>query len=139
MKLTVASYNIRHGADAGLDMTKIASCIKKAGADIVGIQEMDVNTTRVGGRDTFAELLAATGFEYGDFVKCIDYKGGGYGTAILSKYPIASFDKKFLHFEKGCEQRAVGVCRVKAEEKEFAFANTHLDLLSDTVRRTQLK
>lgn len=138
MKITVASYNIRHGADAGLDMTKLAACIKKSGADIVGLQEVDVNTSRVNGRDTLSELKKATGFEYGDFVKCIDYKGGGYGTAIISRYPIVSFEKHKLYFTKGCEQRAVGICRVDVDGTLFDFANTHLDLVSDELRRTQL-
>lgn len=137
-KITVASYNVRHGADAGLDMSKLAKCIHEVGADIVGIQEMDVNTTRVNGRDLVSELKEASGFEYGDFVKCIDYKGGGYGTAIISKYPIVSFEKDMLYYTKGCEQRAVGVCRVDADGHAFTFANTHLDLVGDDVRRKQL-
>lgn len=137
-KITVASYNIRHGADADFDMNKLASCILSAGAEVVGFQEVDVATTRVGGKDLVEELKQATGYKYGYFVKSFDYKGGGYGNAIISKYPILSFRRELLYFTERCEQRSVGICKIDADGHVFNFAVTHLDLVSDAVRRTQL-
>ena len=46
--LKVASYNIRHGADAGLDMSVLAGVISSVGAEIVGLQEVDMNAARSG-------------------------------------------------------------------------------------------
>lgn len=138
-RITVASYNIRHGADASFDMSKIASCILRSGADVVGFQEVDVGTTRVGGKDLVEELKQATGYKYGYFVKSFDYKGGGYGNAILSRFPVLSFDRELLYFTDRCEQRSVGICKIDADGHVFNFAVTHLDLVSDDVRRTQLR
>lgn len=136
--LTVVSYNIHHGADASLDMNVIAKCIKSVDADIVGIQEIDVGTKRLSGRDTLKELKEALGFEYARFVKCIDYQGGEYGIAQLSKFPIVEFKQKLLYHTTGCEQRGVGVAKINADGHIFTFANTHLDLPSDDIRRKQL-
>lgn len=137
-KLTVVSYNIHHGADASLDMNVIANCIKSVDADVVGIQEIDVCTKRLSGRDTLKELKEALGFEYARFVKCIDYQGGEYGIALLSKYPIVDFTEKQLYYTAGCEQRSVGVAKIDADGHIFTFANTHLDLPSDDIRKKQL-
>ena len=42
MKLTVASYNILHGAMTDYDMDKLVQSIVACGADIIGVQEVDV-------------------------------------------------------------------------------------------------
>ena len=59
--INVATYNICHGRYADLDWSRIASAIREADADIVGLQEIDMGTNRVGGLDTVAALTAATG------------------------------------------------------------------------------
>ena len=48
-EITIATYNIRHGGDVGLDWNRLAEVIAASGADVVGIQEMDMLTDRVGG------------------------------------------------------------------------------------------
>ena len=45
MKLKFGSYNIKHGADAELDMTKLARNVTHLGLDVVGLQEVDQMTT----------------------------------------------------------------------------------------------
>ena len=57
-QITVATYNICHGHYAGCDWSRIASVIHKAGADLVGFQEIDMFTGRTGGLDTMTELIA---------------------------------------------------------------------------------
>lgn len=39
MTLTVASYNILHGAAVGYDWAQLAAVIRESGADIVGLQK----------------------------------------------------------------------------------------------------
>ena len=51
MTLTVASYNILHGAAVGYDWAQLAAVIRESGADIVGLQEVDRRTRRAGGTD----------------------------------------------------------------------------------------
>ena len=82
MTIRVASYNIRHGHDAGLDMAVIARDILAVQPDIVGLQEVDVHTTRVHGRDTLAELAKAADFAHYAFCRAIDFAGGEYGKLV---------------------------------------------------------
>ena len=94
--INVATYNICHGRYADLDWSRIASAIREADADIVGLQEIDMGTNRVGGLDTVAALTAATGLTHALFVPAMDYDGGQYGTAILSRYPLSDTQTGFL-------------------------------------------
>ena len=94
-EITIATYNIRHGHDVDCDWDQIAQVITRAGADIVGFQEIDMHTRRVGGRDTVSGLVEATGLSYALFVPAMHFDGGQYGTAILSRYPIAAGDCRF--------------------------------------------
>lgn len=56
----------------------------------MALQEVDQKTTRTGGVDQAAELARFTGlrFRYG---KAMDYQGGAYGQALLSRWPLEEF------------------------------------------------
>ncbi len=134
--LRVASYNIKHGGDVGLDMSVIAKDITERSVDIVGLQEIDQLTSRVNGLDTMKALSEATGYEYYAFAKAIDYKGGEYGTAVLSRYPIVSFE--VIRLESGNkEQRCVGHAVIDVDGVLFDFFNTHLSYESLELRQGQ--
>ena len=49
--IRIGSYNIKHGADANLNLTTIANVIKSQNLDIVGVQEVDLRTKRANGID----------------------------------------------------------------------------------------
>lgn len=138
-ELRVGSYNIRHGADAGFDMSLLASVINEAGAEIVGIQEMDMCADRSKNRNQLEELKDATGFEYGVFVKSIDIKGGEYGTAVISKYPILSHESYPLYLGPRSEPRKLGVFKIDLGSSVLTFANTHLDFVSEETILRQMK
>jgi peptide/nickel transport system permease protein len=70
--ITIATYNIRHGADVHYDWSRLAEQINRVGADIVGIQEVDMYTNRVGGRDSLSGLVNAT-VSYSGIDLLIDY------------------------------------------------------------------
>ena len=136
--LRVCSYNIKHGADVSLDMSVIAKDITDLSLDIVGFQEIDQKTSRVNGLDTMKALSEASGYEYYAFAKSIDYKGGGYGTGILSRYPIVEFEVILL--ESGSEeQRSVGHAVIDVNGVLFDFFNTHLSFESLELRTKQYK
>ncbi len=137
-KLKIVSYNIRHGEDAGFDMSLLADCIKSVDGDIVGIQEMDMCADRSGGRNQLEELKAALGFEYGYFLDCIGIKGGKYGTAVVSKYPITDIRIYPLTLYKGGEDRKLGVYTVDVDGTSLTFANTHLDFVCREAIETQM-
>jgi len=88
--LTVLVYNIHAGKDAkGVDnLVQVSQIIRDTKADIVLLQEVDKNTTRSGKVDQVARFEQLTGF-YGAFGKTLDYQGGDYGIAILSRWRIA--------------------------------------------------
>jgi endonuclease/exonuclease/phosphatase family metal-dependent hydrolase len=137
--LRVASYNIRHAADAGFDMSVLAGVIRSVGAEIVGLQEVDMNAARSGSHDQVKELMEALGFEYGEFVRSIDIRGGQYGTAVVSKYSITDKTVYPLYLGPKSEQRMLGVFSVDVAGTELTLANTHLDYLSAETIRTQMR
>ena len=139
MKIRVVSYNIRHGHDVELDMSLIAADILSVDADVVGLQEVDVGTSRVHGRDTLVELAAAAGFAHYAFCRAIDFAGGEYGTAILSRYPIRSFAVIPLPCEGANEMRSVSRAILDVHGERVEFFNTHLSYESHALRVPQFK
>lgn len=134
MKLRVASYNIRACADVGFDPSVIAKDVTDIGADIVGLQEVDENTLR-SNIDTVKLLNEACGYDC-RFAKAIDYKGGEYGHAIMSRLNVESSRIVQLSSE-GCENRVAMINVVEADGVKFQFVNTHLDHTSLERRTVQ--
>ena len=95
MTLRIGSYNIKHAADANLNLKTIAKVITDAKLDIVGIQEVDLRTKRSNGMDQPRMLSEYADMPYYVFVRGIDYQGGQYGTLILSKSPIISSESPY--------------------------------------------
>ena len=125
-QITIATYNIRHGHDVGFDWARLAEIIKQSRADIIGIQEVDMHTDRIAGRDTISGLVNATGLPYALFVPTMDFDGGQYGTAILSRYPLASAEYHALD-AADFEPRAFGYVTVNTDDgTSLGFLNTHL-------------
>ncbi len=135
--VTVATYNICHGHYAGYDWKRIADLLQEAGADVVGFQEIDMFTNRTGSLDTIAALTAATGFPYALFIPAMDYDGGQYGTAILSRFPIA--DSGVIPLPSaGYEPRAFGWVTVALEDgAPLTLLNTHLSYESHAQQNIQ--
>ncbi len=133
--LKIASFNIQHAAQ-GLDA--VAATLKEADADIVGLQEVDFKTSRVSGVDQPAVIAQKAGYEYYRFIRAIDYKGGEYGTAILSKYPIVSFE--VISLESGnYEGRSFGHAVIETPGGNIDFFNTHLSYEDKPTRTGQFE
>ena len=137
MKITVASYNIMHGALSQYDMKTLVESIVLCGADIVGIQEVDVGAKRSGGRDIAAMMAQELGFEY-RFSRSLDFQGGSYGNVILSRYPITDSECHMLVSGK-YEQRSIGGVTVKIGDENVVFWNTHLSFENTEQRRLQIE
>lgn len=135
--LRVGSFNIKHGAQVGLNMAKLAEDIRALDLDIVGLQEVDMCTSRVKGADTLKELADALGYPYYQFTRAIDYGGGEYGTAILSRYPIIAYETVPLQTAAGYEARAFGHARIEVNGAQLSFFNTHLSYEKRELRDVQ--
>jgi endonuclease/exonuclease/phosphatase family metal-dependent hydrolase len=87
--LRIVSYNIRHGAglDGKVDLQRIAKVIAKEKPEVVTLQEVDQECTRSGSVDQAAELGRLLKMEH-RFGKFMDFQGGEYGMAVLSRFPI---------------------------------------------------
>ncbi len=125
----VMSYNIQHGegADGVIDLPRIAAVITNAAADIVALQEVDQRTTRSGGVDQAAELGRLTGMNH-YFGRSINFQGGGYGNAVLSRFPIRQQKRTLLtRLNQTTEQRSVSEVVLDLGGTECVLLNTHLD------------
>jgi len=130
-KLTVLTYNIHHGAPADsetINLSNIAAVIKQSNADIVALQEVDVNTERSGNVNQAKVLAEMLNMEY-HFSKSIDYRGGDYGNAILSKYPLSNKRSLLLPMPVPKERRSIALATVTLPDgKKIEFGSTHFDV-----------
>jgi len=89
--IRIATYNIHAGTDltSQPSISRIAAVIDSMKPDIVLLQEVDRRTTRSRGEDHFEQLQRLTGMQ-GAFAKSLDFQGGEYGIAMLSRWRIDS-------------------------------------------------
>jgi endonuclease/exonuclease/phosphatase family metal-dependent hydrolase len=131
----VLVYNIHAGRDAaGADnLERVAALVREVGADVTLLQEVDRGTERSGRVDQVAELARRTGM-HAAFGRTLDYQGGEYGIAILSRWPIA--DDTLIHLPvEPPQQRAGGSYEPRGAQRalvarpggSLAVLNTHLD------------
>lgn len=144
--LRVLSYNIHHANPPSrsevIDVDAIASVIKKQQPHLVALQELDVFTERSGKTLHQAEKLAEMTGMKAYFAKAIDYGGGEYGVAILSKFPMEAMKNTPLPTAKETngEPRTLATVVVTLPQgKKILFACTHLDAQrQDTNRLLQI-
>ena len=129
--LTVLTYNIHHaeGTDKKLDLERIANVIRATEADLVALQEVDQGTKRTGGVDQPAELARMLDMHvfYGP---AMDFQGGKYGNAILSRHPIEDGATIALPYRAGGQREprsaAAVTCRL-SDDRRIVFVSTHFD------------
>ncbi len=128
--LRVLTYNIHHGegADEKVDLRRIAAVIRSADPDLVALQEVDVKTARSGLVDQAAVLAELTGM-HASFAPAMDYDGGKYGGAILTKTEPMSASTHPLPAAQGSEPRVMAEARVAVEgvAAPVTVLGTHLD------------
>lgn len=142
--LRILTYNVHHCNPPDkniIDVSAIAKVVKQSNASIVALQEIDVNTSRSGKDLNEAEAIAKECGMSFCFGKALDFAGGGYGIAILSKYPISDVQCTLLSKEADpkTEQRALLTVRLTIGKNKFIrFACTHLDVASEANRQLQV-
>jgi endonuclease/exonuclease/phosphatase family metal-dependent hydrolase len=141
LRLRVMTYNIHHGegTDGRIDLERVARVIREQAPDLVALQEVDVKTERSRGVDQAAELGRLTGMRV-TFGRAIDYEGGQYGQAILSRFPVREFKVHVLPGDPEREQRAAVAAWTRPwgeKGPRVRFVGTHLHHLSEDDRVQQ--
>lgn len=144
-QLRVMSYNIHHANPPSkkgvIDLEAIAAVIRKEAVDLVALQEVDVNIARSGNVNQAEALAKMLGMHF-YFAKAIDFGGGEYGVAILSRYPLTDTRKVPLpeEAEPKAEDRVVAFATVQIPTgQRIRFGSTHLDVLSSANRLQQVQ
>ena len=135
-QLIVATWNIHHGAglDGRIDVDRLAAVLRDSGADLIALQEVDVGVTRSHGLDLPAELATRLGM-HAVFSRNIDFQGGEYGNAILSRWPVGSWDNLHYTMLREGEQRGLLTAHVVTPLGPVAFVATHIDYRPDDSER----
>ncbi len=140
--LKILTYNIHHaeGTDGIVGYDRIANIIRQTESDIVALQEVDNGVRRTKGVDQAKKLAQMLGYEFA-FGKALNFQGGTYGLAILSKGNINSSRTFALPYRFGQEPRVVFQAEVDLgnEWPKILFYNTHLCHISFETRLEQVQ
>ena len=139
--IVVSSYNVKHGVgmDGVLDLERTSVALAGLGADIIALQEVDEFVSRSGGIDQAKWLGEKLGMEsaFGSFM---DFQGGRYGLAILSKFPIEH--SEIWRLADGNEPRVALAVRIRptfgnstALNTPITFVVVHFDWVGDDAFR----
>ncbi len=142
--LRIMTYNIHHAnppskaKDSTIDLQAVANVIKAANPDLAALQEIDVNNGRAGlDLNEAKELGRLTGMNY-YFTRAIFYRGGAYGDAVLSRFPIKDTIRYELPVEEGKKGEIRSLCVIKVQlpgKQQLLFGSTHLDQYRDESNR----
>jgi endonuclease/exonuclease/phosphatase family metal-dependent hydrolase len=153
-RITLATYNIHYGVgvDGICDINRIADVIRPA--DIVGLQEVDVNWDRSRNQDQRERLGQLLPDHYAAWGPNVDVlkrpKGSGngvtpgrrqFGNMILSRFPILSIRNHMLPRYGAASamdmQRGVLEGVIQLPSRALRVYCTHLCHLSDAQRKVQ--
>jgi endonuclease/exonuclease/phosphatase family metal-dependent hydrolase len=144
--LKVMTYNVHHCNPPSkervgiIELGSVAKVIAAESPDIVFLQEIDDHNSRSGKDINQAEALAKQlGMNY-YFGKAIDFAGGGYGVALLSKFPLSALQVYALPKSENLksEQRVLLTAIATLENRQkLRIACTHLDVVSTENRVMQ--
>lgn len=143
--IRVLTYNIHAGKDAkGIDnLSRVGALILEQKADIALLQEVDRFTTRSGKIDQPDILKGLTGMHVA-FGKTLDFQGGDYGIAVLSRWPI-EFDTLLRLPVNPQQERSGGSYEprgalqvlIRAPGERISVLNTHIDPSREDFYRRQ--
>lgn len=144
MKLRVLSWNIHKGI-GGLDrkysLERIADLLNEQDADIALLQEVADGWPQAGGHRQAERLTSLTDLRHHAFAPEHRFKTGGYGNAILSRYPLIDqhrIDLKIGWRKQRSALQATVLLNDADESADLAVTSLHLGL-AETERRAQLK
>ena len=129
--IRVVAYNIKHGRgmDGIVDLERTAATLEALDADIIALQEVDELASRSGNIDQANWLAKRLGM-HAAFGAFMDFQGGRYGLALLSRQPIQSHETWRL--PNGNEPRVALAARILTKSGEaFTAVSVHFDWVKD--------
>jgi len=146
--VTVMVYNIHAGRDAaGADnLERVAEMIERVAPDVVLLQEVDRLTERAFTVDQ-AVMLAGLTHKSWAFGRSLDFQGGMYGIATLSRWPVQHKVTHPLPVEPpsqradgSLEPRVALEVELQTPSGVLRVINTHLDASpGETVRLQEVE
>jgi endonuclease/exonuclease/phosphatase family metal-dependent hydrolase len=143
--IRVLVFNIHAGKDAAgkPNLEGVAGLIKSSAADVVLLQEVDRGTRRSGNIDQVSVLATLTSYSTA-FGRSLDYDGGLYGIAALSRGRIDVNTTESLPIQPpqarsggSYEPRAALMLNASTRLGPIQAINTHLDASRDEHFRLQ--
>lgn len=137
--MTIVSYNIKHGQNmkGELRLEDTAKLLKSLKADVIALQEVDHEARRSGKVNQSEFLGKALGMHH-VFGKALEFQGGGYGQAILSKYPIL---ESIVHRLPGDGEPRIALEIVvePVKGRRVSFISIHMDNRFEKIRQVQVR
>jgi len=132
--LTIVTYNINHGegVDGLYSSIRIARTLEQYDPDLIALQDVDMSTNRVN-QDLQIEIIAKHLEMFYLFGKTVDYIGGEYGNAILSKYPIISSQNSDISPYNAPEKRRLLRATIDLGFKTLKFYSTKFGIMDDEI------
>jgi endonuclease/exonuclease/phosphatase family metal-dependent hydrolase len=117
----VLVYNIHAGKDAGGrgNLDAVAALVESTSADVVLLQEVDRGTKRSENVDQVQLLMDRTEFS-GVFGRTLDYDGGEYGIAALSRDGFSYSDPPRFDAAGAGSSRGASAAR----SRSFSYADS---------------
>ena len=140
-ELRVVSYNIKHGRgnDNVVDLDRTAAVIRAQRPDIVGLQEVDDRAERSGTVPQAERLGHSLGLHHA-FGQFMDFQGGAYGMAILTRQPIVATHS--VQLPEGNEPRIALAVQMRLTDGGqgpgghiLTIVNVHFDWVGDDAFR----
>ncbi|MCI8851088.1 MAG: family 20 glycosylhydrolase [Erysipelotrichaceae bacterium] len=133
----VATFNI--AASKKPDIAQMSQLLANNTIDVVGVQEVDVNTTR-NSYDMLAKFAELGVYTNTAFQKSINMSDGvgEYGIGLISKLPLTNTGGAALNSDGLKEARAYIKSEVTVDGKTVSVYNTHLTHESQEARAKQL-
>ncbi|MDF9837555.1 MULTISPECIES: polysaccharide lyase family 8 super-sandwich domain-containing protein [unclassified Breznakia] len=131
--LRVGTFNIAAGKKPDVDAQRNLSDLYNL--EIVGLQEVDVNT----GRNNYdmLEKFASNNYTASYFSKAIDFSGGQYGIGSASRYALDDTSTTYVDTTGADEARVFQRSVITKNGKKIAFYNLHLSWETPKIREKQ--
>ena len=148
MEFTVMTYNIQSGRNLAQDrnIAHAISAIQKESPDILSLNEVQHCTELCPEGKCQAQAVAeALGYPYFHFGRSIDFMGGEYGNALLSRFPLQEvqvFPVPDIPKEKRdgwFESRSHLRCRLDLGGREIFTLTSHYGLSQEEIQNAVLE